>query len=405
MQLLDVILQGVIIYFDRILNRKKFCFMRIAILSLNPRHNYGGILQSYALKKVLEGMGHDVRVICKERHVPEFGIKQIIRWPYRLLRKLMGSKDTRIFIEHYYNKQNDRKYQNTDKFVDKYLNPRFVRSLREIKEWEFDAFVVGSDQVWRPQYFKTQFKAEMSDAYLSFTKGWDVKRIAYAASFGVDKWEYSEEETQRCAMLLSHFNSVSVREESGIRLCREYLGREDVICLCDPTILLTQEEYEEHITPDIPSYKGNLFVYCLDVNKKLDALVSRISKEKGLTPFSIDSKFYPNYSTDECVKASVESWIRAFNDAEFIITDSFHACVFSLIFHKPFVAIGNTDRGMARFESLLTVFRQTQRLLYSADDDFSDSIYLYVDGADETLSQLRSKSIVFLENGLSNKYS
>ena len=372
--------------------------MRVAILSLCPRHNYGGILQSYALKKVLEGMGHDVRVICKKRHVPEYGISQIIRWPYRFLRKLMGRKDTRIFIEHYYNKQNDRKYQNTDKFVDEYLAPRFVHSLKEIKEGEFEAFVVGSDQVWRPQYFKAQFKAEISDAYLSFAKNWNIKRVAYAASFGVDNWEYSEEETKECAFFLSHFNSVSVREELGIRFCREYFGREDVVCLCDPTILLTQKEYEEHITLDIPSHQGNLFVYCLDENKKLDALVSRVSKEKGLTPFSIDSKIKTNYSSDEYVKASVESWIRAFKDAEFVITDSFHGCIFALIFRKPFIVFGNEKRGVSRIKSLLSTFGQTHRLITNVDDYREECLVPSFEGIDNIMAEQHKNALQFLRN-------
>lgn len=368
--------------------------MRVAILSLNPRHNHGGILQSYALKKVLEGMGHDVRVICKKRHVPEYGISQIIRWPYRFLRKLMGRKDTRIFIEHYYNKQNDKKYQNTDKFVDKYLNPRFVRSLKEIKESEFDAFVVGSDQVWRPRYFKAQFKAEMSEAYLSFTKDWDVKRIAYSASFGVDRWEYSEEETKECAKFLKFFDAVSVREESGIRLCKKHLER-DAYQLCDPTFLLTRSDYLSLIPKNQHQSSGSLLVYSLDENEELDKLVQKIIAFKGLEPFYLLNPF------NQAGLPSLETWINSFIDAACVLTDSYHACIFSLIFNKPFFVINNDNRGCARIETLLKTFNQQYRLIHSSaeyDDNFN---YYLLDNVEEISNQLRNKSIQFLAAGLS----
>ena len=363
--------------------------MRIAILSLNPRHNYGGILQSYALKKVLEEMGHEVQVICNERKLHVFGFKQIVRWPYRALLKLTLKKDVRIFRELYVNRENSVRFQNTDRFIDKYLNPKFIRSYKEIKENEFDVFIVGSDQVWRPKYMGTC----ILDAYLNFARNWNIKRIAYAASFGVNEWEYEEGETKKCAQLLKNFDAVSVREVSGVELCKEHFGV-DVIQLCDPTLLLSPEDYISLIPGFQHLNTGILLVYNLYRDFDFDLLVDRLSKEKGLVP---------HYILNREAMAPVEMWIQSFMDADFVLTDSFHGCIFSLIFRKPFLVFGNNKGGISRIESLLSTFGQTQRLVMSANDYNEGCNAPSYKNIDEVMKQLHNSSFQFLKDSLEGK--
>lgn len=369
--------------------------MKIGILSLNPGHNYGGILQSYALLTALERMGHDVKVISRDRYLTEWSPLMMVRYAVRIFRRLILRQPVGVFYEKGHNYWIKCRYGKMLAFCNSKLHLRMLKSPKEIQENEFDAIIVGSDQVWRPKYFTIQYGTTVADAYLKFAGNWNIKRMAYAPSFGVDQWEYTPEETQECAQLIQKFDAISVREQSAIKLCKEHFNT-DAVCLCDPTMLLSKEDYEYLVDESTPKSRGNLLVYCLDQSEELDKLVDRISKEKHLTPFSTNVI----ENGHDCQRSSVESWIRGFMDAQFVITDSFHACVFSLIFHKPFVVLGNQERGMSRFESLLSTFHQEHRLLYKASEFNDSSMATTFDNVEEIFDNLRQQSIDFLKRAL-----
>lgn len=369
--------------------------MRIGILSLNPGHNYGGILQSYALKTVLERMGHEVSVISKDRKKDYATPKMFLKYGYRLIKRFVFKRQCVVFREIKHNRWIDKTYGRMLSFCDTRLNIRKIRKLQDINSDEFDAIVVGSDQVWRPRYFIEQVSTDVADAYLNFANEWNVRRIAYAPSFGVDKWEYAPEESIECAQLLQKFDAVSLREQTGVKLCEEHFNV-DALCLCDPTMLLTKEDYEILVDDSVPTSKGNLLVYCLDESEEINNLVKRISKQKAFVPFSTNIDEFKH----SCEKGSVESWIRGFIDAEFVITDSFHACVFSLIFRKPFAVLGNKDRGMARFESLLKTFNQEKRLLINTSEFTNSLLDASFETVGQTFADLRKDAINFLNKTL-----
>ena len=114
-------------------------------------------------------------------------------------------------------------------------------------QYRFDAYVVGSDQVWRPTY---NLGDKLFDMYLAFADGQQVKRLSYAASFGVDKWEYSDDQTRICSELAKQFDAISVREKSGVKLCADNLGV-DAIHVLDPTMLLDPSDYNKLIGKQI----------------------------------------------------------------------------------------------------------------------------------------------------------
>lgn len=329
--------------------------MKIGILTLPFNTNYGGILQAYALQTVLECMGHEVCVIDKKQ--VSFPLLKAPLIYYRRIKMNMKGRKFPIFYEFKAKKEDPIVRQNTNRFISKYIKNRSVKSYSETKD--LDIIVVGSDQIWRPKYFRP-----IRHAYLDFAKSWNVRRIAYAASFGTDKWEYKESQARRCSSLIKLFAAVSVREDSGVALCRERFGVEAQHVL-DPTLLLNREDYirlfEASCTPDSP---GNLLCYILDEMPEKTAIINKVAKERGLVPFSVKSKSDNiNDPLSERVQPPVEQWLRGFYDAEFVITDSFHACVFSILFNKPFLAIGNIGRGMSRFTSLLSMFGLEDRLI------------------------------------------
>lgn len=339
--------------------------MRIAILTLPLHTNYGGILQAYALQTVLERMGHEVVVIDKPYGwiLPLW--KRPLIYTKRIIQKfLLGKKDITILAERIQKQNYPVISQYTQPFIDKYIHRKVVNSPEEIQESDFDAIVVGSDQIWRPRYY-----SHIENAYLAFAKHWNIKRIAYAASFGTDDWEYTPEQTKICGDLLKLFDTVSVRESSAVGLCKEHFGVEAQHVL-DPTMLLDKEDYICLIeAAGTPKSKGTLLNYILDETPEKHELIEWIAKEKGLAPFRVNSKVEdPTAPLEERIQPPVEQWLRGFYDADFVITDSFHACAFSILFNKPFVVIGNKERGMARFESLLSMFGLEDRLISSVED-------------------------------------
>lgn len=337
--------------------------MRTGILTLPLHTNYGGILQAYALQTMLGRLGHDAYVIEKERKplgVPLW--RMPVKYGRRLVRNLTGHPCP-IFYERKFNREQPVIRQHTDKFIDRYVRRKTFADYTSIGEQDFDAIVVGSDQVWRPQYFD-----DIRTAFLGFAEGWRIRRMAYAASFGTDAWEYSKRQTQDCRRLLSAFDAVSVRENSGVVLCRERFGVEAEHVL-DPTMLLGKEDYERlFLDAQTPKSQGTLLNYILDETPAKIALIAALAEAEGLVPFRVNSRVEDiNAPLEERIQPPVEQWLRGFADAEYVITDSFHACVFSIIFNKPFFAVGNQGRGLSRFKSLLTMFGLEDRLLCAAD--------------------------------------
>ena len=371
--------------------------MRIAILTLTLHTNYGGILQAYALQTLLEGMGHEVKVLNNTPELPNTVWKEV---PKRIIKKLMG-RDVVIFKENLYKKECSIINKDVEEFRRKYIHEMVVESLDVIPSDEFDCIVVGSDQVWRPLYFKPHWRTEMAAAYLAFANGWDIKRVSYAASFGVDNWEYSKEETRICSDLARQFDAISVREASATSLTKKYLGINSQQVL-DPTMLLPQDVYCRLIeAQETPGCGGNLLVYVLDRDAEKMAIVEKLVKEKDLVPFSINNTgIRETAPVQEKKLPSVESWLRGFRDAEFVVTDSFHACAFSIIFNKPFVVVANEERGAARFRFLKEMLGLENNIVAKANDvDFTKK-YSVGKEAYEHLKQVKQKSIEFLEQNI-----
>lgn len=370
--------------------------MRIGIVTLPLHTNYGGILQAYALQTFLMGMGHEVEHLQPEVVYVESHPSWLMPLVYckRFLKKsFVGESNIPVFTH-------PSKWirRNTDVFIASHIHPRYLteKGWNEELANEYDAIVFGSDQIWRPIY------AYPIEKYFgSFWGDSKIRRISYAASFGTEDNEYSEEQLSLCRNLLSKFNAVSVRENSAVTICKERFGVEAKHVL-DPTMLLTHKDYE-CIFKQANTLKseGTLAVYVLDDNQQIDDFIKKQSLQQGLTPFRINSKV-ENYNAklSERQQPPVERWLRAFHDAKFVITDSFHACVFSILFHKPFICIGNKSRGMSRFDSLLNMFGLGNRLVDI--NDIVDYVEKEIDWehVDKVLAQKRKEAFQFLNQAL-----
>ena len=384
--------------------------MEILILTQPLHTNYGGLLQAYALQQILKGMGHDVvtdrlgvvrklplwnRALRFLYHAVQFCILKNYRYyPYRY-----------VFVS--FDKESKAKRSisiNTDRFVNTHIDTidLLTRSNESVIDAvrQFDAIVVGSDQVWR---------ATMSDIptyFLSFTKAINVKRIAYAASFGTDDLnEYSKMDMKIASESIKLFDAVSVREKSGVHLCRDYF-KMDAVHVLDPTMLLSKDDYLKLIEEeDKPCSENILLTYVLDRTQEKNDIIQRVGEALHLTSCENGAvKYFSNVvesNVSECIYPSVSRWVAGFRDAQFVVTDSFHGTVFSIIFNKPFVAILNSKRGSSRFISLLSVLGLENRLISTTNDLLEEHLKpIDYTEVNKILNDWRYLSISFMERHL-----
>lgn len=386
-----------------------------------PLHtNYGGVLQAFALQTVLERMGHAVEIIQPDRILPEpEGLECIRKILTRSLRKhLPGQRDVELFRERRINREFPTVGREFVRFFSKYLNIRYISSPDDIRPDDYDAFVVGSDQVWRPRY-----NSELMRSYLDFTwedrgrsgrgraAGWDVRRIAYAVSFGSDVWEYSARQTETASVLARRFNALSFREKSGEDMARRFLGAEAVAVL-DPTMLLQTGDYLPLLGNTAAVPDGGVFEYILDRTPEGTEIVAEI--ERGIagpqSPGNVRVNRFlasdPRGRGDIAlrIQPSVEEWIAGIAGSSFVVTDSFHACVFAILFHKRFAVLGNEGRGLSRIEWLLGQYGLQDRLVLVGPCGTEEGLQRRLSAAvdwndvDARLAGLRTGSMSFLKN-------
>ena len=346
--------------------------MKIGIITQPLRANYGGLLQNYALQKVLKNRGYEVETL-NWGYTSRF--RQFLSESFRKILSTVTPIQNASALYEPSRKERALISSNTDRFIDKYIHRTipltcasdFIKVSRRNK---YDVYIVGSDQVWRPCY-----NIYLDAMFLNFVTEENVKRISYAASFGTDLWEYNDIETKKCALLAQKFDLITVREESGVDMCKRHLGV-NASCVLDPTLLLCKEDYIKLIKEEKEQESsGSLFYYILDPSSSKIDIVKFIADRCSLVPFKVlpdycgknISKEHIKADTDQCIFPSVTSWLRAFMDAKMIVVDSFHGMVFSIIFNKPFWVIGNKERGMSRFTSLLSMLELSDRML-----DYSD---------------------------------
>ena len=313
--------------------------MKIGIITQPLLNNYGGILQNYALQEVLRNLGHNPITIDYIPKTPLWNFfKSIIKtFILRVVGKNISFSLNRKFW-------GDRK-EIFSLFVNKYISKtKSVFNYRNIKKLDdFDMFIVGSDQIWRPKFIPYIEK----DVFLDFCK-YDkkLKRVAYAISFGSNQWEFSPEQTEICSMLAKKFDAISVREESGVNLCKEHFGV-DATWVLDPTLLLARKDYDL-LCKEIPVEKGSLVAYVLDMNDSIYSMCVSVAKERSLS--------LKIMSADAGAEKTIPEWLAMFRDASYVVTDSFHGTVLSIIFGKEFKCLYNKKRGSARFDSLLKLY-------------------------------------------------
>lgn len=381
--------------------------MKVAILTLIGNTNYGNLLQAYALQKIIQGMGHSVTIINRREGYPSFHLLcfRILSVIKTLIRKFI-IRDKNAVIQNPFsynyrtNKNEVEYYSHLVEFGSQFLNlSKPIRTSIGLRVYsiinDFDVYVVGSDQVWREAYV-----SNIDDYFLDFIpKKKNVRKIAYAASFGTLVSPISNDKLCRCRENANTFNAISVRESFSVQYMNDvfHIMPKHVL---DPTFLLSVDDYIDLIgfgNVNKAFYKDTVVSYILDSSNEIECFISELVEQMQFSHVSLlnkhSSKLY-----------SIQEWLSFIYNASFMITDSFHGCVFSIIFNKPFVVIANQQRGLDRVESLLDIFHQKSRLIKSLDDldNNKDLLFIKPQGVNfhDILEHMRTESIVFLNNGI-----
>lgn len=367
--------------------------MKIALITVQNANNYGAILQAFAMQEVLKKFG-DVEVLhYKNRHISRSF--DLIRFKPTIHGLLGSGKDVcRVFPRY-------RVIKKFKRFIAESLNLTDNMDYAGLVSAEgYDLYVAGSDQIWNPDCVGSSGKLDLG-YFLDFVPS-NIRKISYASSMG--SYRYTDKQSEQVKSLLSSFNSLAVREEDTQKYL-QILVEKPVKHVLDPTLLLKKNEWRNLLSLGAGNSNSNKYILLYTVPKVplLREVVSFYSKLLNLEVISIDQGLSAGAKVDRHIRdAGPLEFIELFDNAEFIITDSFHGTCFSLIFQKPFVAV-STKKHSNRIESLLSLVGLENRLIkesFHSDDakiDINVSPKAY-----ERLDKAREDSIDYITKSINN---
>ncbi len=350
----------------------------VGIVSNWSGDNYGAELTQYAFYRTITEMGLDAVMIERPR------------MPYR-----GGNAETPMWFRR-------NPYPS-------YAMCPLYSSLEEMRDINrlADTFVVPSDQLWNAAF------AEKDLFSLGIVRN-DKKKFSYATSFGCCPYNGTEEERARESFFLRQLDAVSVREDTGVRMLREEFGV-DAVQTLDPVFLHNASFYEEIAQNAVwkPKYEKYVCAWILDPDPDKETLVRSVCQQRELPCICLTDTYSRSSENDFWglpmeKNIYVEDLLLAISRSEFVVTDSFHGICLSIIFHKPFLAIGNSERGLTRFTSLLGMLGLSGRMTPDSRAPTDKELQTLCDGIDyspvsEILGAEREKSLAWLKKQLFTK--
>lgn len=354
---------------------------KIGIAAVTYKENFGSALQTYATQYTLEKLGYDARIFEIKGVHREIHIKKLLYYIGRMfdpveLKYLIANLKSRsrktasASTDHYAHDMQIRKKVYAD------FNRKWNKMLPVVKGWkglsnqaaEMDAVVVGSDQLWRPSnivgcYFTLEFVPD------------DVKKIAFSTSFGVS--ELPATLHKHAKRFLSRIEHISVRENSGADIVKKESGR-DATVVCDPTMMMTAEEWMQ-IQDRKPFADGRyILMYLMGENPGQRDFVKRLSKQIGCRIIGLLHGATYIASDEDVVdekpyNVGPSEFINLIRNAEYVCTDSFHCCVFSILNSTKFFAFrrwpdGSKFSANDRLYTLLDFTGLSNRMLRGTED-------------------------------------
>ena len=367
---------------------------KIGIMTFHSAHNYGALLQGYALQEKIKEMGHECKIINYRN--------KVIERPYKILK--LQFKNVKAFIKSLIRSiifliPNTQRAHNFNKFIKNKFDltePYYTEKSLKLNPPKCDIYIAGSDQIWN-----TDIANGLEDAYTLNFGGESIKRISYAASIGNDKIEEKYKEIYKSK--LQNLDEISVREEEAKDILQELIDKPIEVTL-DPTLLLSKEHWESLLEEKRIGKEKYILAYIVAPNDDFYKMVEELSNQTGLkiVHFERRNKNYKNV-LKSFYKEGPISFISLIKNAEYIITTSFHATVFSIIFNKKFIVVSNSKTS-SRLANLLKKLNLNSRLISTLDDlkklDYDEQIDY--ETAEKLLEKERNKSIAFLKKAIEN---
>lgn len=305
--------------------------MKVGILTFHDAHNYGAVLQAYALKKYITKLGHNARIINYHHYTIPDGFPK---------------------------ENNEKRWKNFNSFIQKLIDydEEVYQTEEELEKLDIDVWICGSDQIWNTEITNGINKG----FFLNFkTKG---KKISYAVSMGIPELpKEHEEEFEKC---IKNLDYISVREETLKKYVEKFTDK-PIIKAIDPTFLLEKEDYDELIQEN--KQEDYILINELGPDDRLIKIAEKIANERNLKIIELNDKKKENYKYEQISDASPMEYLSLIKNSKVIITNSFHGTVFSIIFEKEFYTITRLNRN-SRMENILDIVGMRDRLIDKVEE-------------------------------------
>lgn len=364
--------------------------MKIGILTFHASHNYGSMLQAYAMQCILQKMGHESWIINLRTQAQKSLIMPQLEWkhPKNSLLKLLKAPKTTLELQHKYNRF-EYFLKNSLHCTKEYATKEEVEKALQHEHWE--AFIVGSDQIWNMNCL------DFNTAYL-LDFNLSGRKIAYAPSLGLHPEEFKEEDKKLLAKFIIRFNFLSTREERGAKVIKELSGLNAEVVL-DPTLLLEKVDYQS-LYKQNPIVKGNYIFYYSPIDQpEIFKKALLLSQNTGLKIVTTQyQSYYKGKNIIHINNCGPYEFLNIINYAHYTIGKSFHLLAFSIIFKKNFfIVTGDTD---SRITNLLKPLALTNRAISIEQTKIIIPPNIDYAKVYTKLSYLKYKSIEYLKKSL-----
>lgn len=378
--------------------------------------NYGAELQAFALQYKLNSLGYDAEVVNLIRTKPSNSrfsetVKKAILTRFTKKNPIEAIYGICLLIksvikEKYYNKKYEFQNAEKKKMYAQFFEKKIKHSKKEYscesiytEELPYNIYIAGSDQIWNYN------NCDRIDVFfLMFANKINTKRISYAASFSVSS--IPDEYKEQYKKWINNIEYISVRENEGVKIVKELTGR-DACHVCDPTLLLSKKDWENAFKNEGSIVINNkyVFIYTMSRSDTIFKIAKDIAKRLGNIDIIHVPLLYTPNTNDGITRlnnVSPPQWINLLKNAEYVMTDSFHATLFSINFNRPFSVIQNPMSNLnSRINTILSKFGLLNRIyLDNSKGELPDELLINYTKINNMIEEWKDDSLSFLLNAL-----
>lgn len=328
--------------------------MKIGILTFHFSNNYGALFQAYGLRNYLKELGHDVEFInYQPEYLEEGGEIKLSNLFSKATLKIIYLKFVNLKEKYFGNKQKEKYFEEFKKDFLGINNTKIYKSKDELEyaNLYYDLLITGSDQVWNPS---EQYGID-NVYFLDFkTSNTNVKKISYAPSFGKDNLD--ETYKDEISKLISKLDSISIREISGQNIIENLVSIKPTL-VPDPTVLVS--DYKKIMNNYHTEEKDYIFCYYLRSRENIGEIAEYISQKENLQIYSPHNPHRRWKEIGSTVHPGPREWLYLLNNSKFVITNSFHGTMLSILLNKPFIVVGIGSGEKSKYnERAMNILKQ-----------------------------------------------